>query len=103
MLSCRNPHELMRTHEVLDILEVSKLILNACLLRRSSSKPLCFERSDFPETDPERDRCFITIRREGDKIVRGEIPQGYFGDLETEYLKRNGDYVAARNETYGER
>ena len=102
-LSCTNPHELMRTHEVLDILEVSKLILNACLLRRSSSKPLCFERSDYPETDPERDRCFITIRREGDKVVRGEIPQGYFGDLETEYLKRNGDYVAARNEKYGDR
>ena len=81
---------------------MSKPILSACLPRQSSSKPLGGERGDFPETDPERDRCFITIRREGDRIVRGEVPQGYFGDLETEYLKRNGDYVAARNETYGE-
>lgn len=64
-LSCNNPHDLMRTHEVLDILDVSRLILNACLLRESSSKPLCFERSDFPERDPERDNHFITIRKEG--------------------------------------
>ena len=93
----------MRTHEVLDILEVSKLILNACLLRKSSSAPLCFERSDYPEVDPAEDRKFITIRQENGEIVRGEVPHRYFGDIEEEYVRRNGDYIAQRAERYGDR
>ena len=84
----------MRAHEVFDILEVSQMILHACLLRESSSVPLCFERSDFPEKDPEKDRYFITIRKEGENIVKGAVPHGYFGDLEEEYEKRNGDYIS---------
>ena len=102
-LSCENPHDLMRTHEVLDILEVSKMILRACLMRESSSKPLCFTRSDCPEMDPEQDRMFITIRCENGKPVRGTVPHGYFGDLETEYEKRNADYIAEREARYGDR
>ncbi len=92
-LYASNPHDLMRTHEVLDILDVSELILQACLLRKSSSKPLCFERSDYPRQDPEEDRCFITIRQEEGKILRGEVPLNYYGDLEQEYLRHNADYV----------
>ena len=34
-ISCKNPHELMRAHEVFDILTVSKLILHACLSRKT--------------------------------------------------------------------
>ena len=92
-LSCKNPHDLMRAHEVLDILEVSRMIQQACLFRESSSKPLCFQRSDFPQEDPEEDRCFYTIRMEDGKPVRGRVPLGYFGDVETEYEKRNQDYI----------
>lgn len=92
-LHCENPHELMRTHEVMDILDVATMILHACLMRESSSAPLCFERSDHPEMDPEQDRCFITIRQENGAPVRGVIPHDYFGDLEEEYEKRNQDYI----------
>ena len=92
-LYCCNPHDLMRTHEVLDILDVSEMILNACLLRKSSSKQLCFDRSDYPELDPARDHHLITLRQENGKIVRGDVPGDYFGDLETEYEKRNQDYI----------
>ena len=81
-IACNNPHELMRAHEVSDIREVAKMILQACLFRESSSKPLCFERSDFPQMDPEEDRCFYTIRLENGKPVRGRVPLGYFGDVE---------------------
>lgn len=87
------PHDLMRTHEVLDILEVCKLILGACLMRESSCAPLCFERSDFPALDPEKDRHFITIRMENGKPVKGIIPHDYFGNLKEEYEKRNQDYI----------
>ncbi len=96
-LYCYNPHDLMRTHEVLDILDVAEMILNACLLRKSSSKQLCFERSDYPEMDPPEDHHFITIRQEDGKIIRGDIPGDYFGDLETEYEKRNQDYIGGKN------
>lgn len=92
-LSCKNPHDLMRTHEVLDILQVAQMILQACLFRESSSKPLCFQRSDFPQMDPQEDQCFYTIRLEDHKPVRGKVPLGYFGDVEQEYEKRNQDYI----------
>lgn len=93
LLCAVTPHDLMRTHEVLDILEVCKLILGACLMRESSSAPLCFERSDFPALDPEKDRHFITIRMENGKPVKGIIPHDYFGNLKEEYEKRNQDYI----------
>lgn len=93
-IGASNPHELMRVHEVFDILTVSKLILESCLLRESSSVPLCFERSDFPELDPKENDHFITIRLDKDgNVVKGAVPKGYFGDLKTEYEKRNQDYI----------
>lgn len=92
MLSCRNPHELMRAHEVMDILEVCKLILNACLLRKSSSAPLCFERSDYPQMDPEEDQCFINIWQENGEIKSRRVPKDYYGDVKLEYEKHNAEY-----------
>lgn len=92
-LSCTNPHELMRAHEVLDILEVCKLIINACLLRESSSEPLCFERSDSLQTKQKEERSFITIHQENGRIIKGVVPHNYYGDVESEYEKRNQDYI----------
>ncbi|MBQ8599628.1 MAG: hypothetical protein IJ411_05890, partial [Oscillospiraceae bacterium] len=92
-LSCSNPHELMRAHEVMDILQVCKLIINACLLRKSSSKPLCFERSDYPTVDPEEDRCFITLWQENGQICSRRVPKDYYGDVKIEYEARNQDYA----------
>lgn len=92
-LYCENPHELMRTHEVLDILDVSNLILNACLLRKSSSTPLHFTRSDYPDLDPEADCNFITVRKENGGVIKGNVPHGYYGDVEQQYMKRNEDYI----------
>ena len=43
--------------------------------------------------DPEEDRCFITLRREKGEVKKGTVPHGYFGDLEAEYERRNGDYI----------
>lgn len=92
-LSCVNPHELMRTHEVLDILEVADMILHACQLRKSSSVPLCFERSDYPEQDPAEDQCHITIAKQDGTIISRRIKKDYFGDVKTEYEKHNADYI----------
>lgn len=101
LLSCKNPHELMRAHEVMDILEVCELILHACLLRKSSSKPLCFERSDYPQLDPVEDQCFITLWQEKGKVSSRRVPKGYYGNVKEQYEAHNEDYreEAAR---YGE-
>ena len=101
-LHCENPHDLMRTHEVLDILEVAKMILEACRMRKSSSQPLSFQRSDYPEMDPAEDRKYITIRQVDGKPVRGEIPQDYFGDVEAMYEKYNQDYIREEAPKYYE-
>ena len=93
-LSADNPHDLMRIHEVEDILTVSKMVLEACLLRKSSSRPLCFERTDYPETDPEENDHFITISLDDNgNVIRGDVPKGFFGKLKDEYEKHNQDYL----------
>ena len=92
-ISCENPHELMRAHEVFDIFDVAKLILHACIARKSSSAPLFFQRSDYPQMDPEEDKRIITIRQENGKIIEGSVPLGYFGNLKEEYEKRNQEYI----------
>jgi succinate dehydrogenase/fumarate reductase flavoprotein subunit len=99
-LYAANPHDLMRTHEVLDILTVAQMVLHASLARKSSSEPLCFVRSDYPEMDPEQDRKHIVIHQENGKTVMREVPLDFFGDLEEEYEKRNAEYIReeARNE-----
>jgi succinate dehydrogenase/fumarate reductase flavoprotein subunit len=95
-LTADNPHDLMRIHEVLDILTVSQIVLHASLARQSSSAPLFFRRSDFPEMDPEADRHHIAIRQENGKVLTRDVPLDYFGDLQTEYEARNGDYIERR-------
>ena len=93
-LSARNPHELMRVHEVLDILTVAQLVLHASLARKSSSAPLFFERSDYPDLDPEQDRCHIAISQENGVVKERRVPLDFFGGLQEEYEKRNQDYMA---------
>lgn len=92
-LSCANPHELMRTHEVLDILTVAKLIVNACLLRKSGSKPLNFERSDSDLVDPPQDDCFITIAQRDGQIFSRRVSKGYYGDIKEQYEAHNAAYI----------
>lgn len=92
-LTAANPHELMRVHEVLDILTVAELVLHASLARKSSSAPLCFSRSDYPELDPVNDRKHIVIRRENGSVMTRDVSLGFFGKLQAEYEKRNQDYI----------
>ena len=91
-LSCKNPHELMRTHEVLDILEVAKMILNACLLRKADSQPLCFERTDNDLSKAKEEDCFITIYQENGEVKSRKVPKDYYGDVKIGYEQHNQDY-----------
>ena len=98
-LSADNPHDLMRTHEVLDILTVAQIILEACKMRRCDAPPLFFTRSDGNDRNPAEEKAFITIRQEDGRAVKGILPQRYYGeDLDHEYEIRNRDYIEARRE-----
>ena len=97
-LFASNPHELMRTHEVLDILTVAQIVLRASLERKASSEPLCFRRGDYPEMEKEEERRHIVIRQEDGAVCTRDVPLDFFGDLREEYEKRNGDYIRERED-----
>lgn len=88
-----NPHELTRLLEVYDILTVSQLIITSCMQRKSSSRVLCFDRMDYPEMDPEKDRKFITVRRTEEGIAVEDVPLDYYGDIKSNYEKYNSGYI----------
>jgi succinate dehydrogenase/fumarate reductase flavoprotein subunit len=60
-LYARNPHELMRALETMNIITVGEAILHSSLARQASSKALGFFRTDYPEMDPPEWRKWITV------------------------------------------
>ena len=93
-LYAANPHELSRVHEVLDILDVSEMILEACRMRRASCAPLNFVRSDSDASKTEAEHCYITIHQENGQVMRKEVPLDFFGNLKEEYEKHNPEVHA---------
>ena len=96
-LYARNPHELIRSLEVINILTNAKLIINSCLVRKASSKHLHFTRSDYPEMDPLEWHKFITVKLENNKVKVGELPIDYYGSLKENYKIYNEEYTKERN------
>jgi len=90
-----NPHELVRLLEVFDILSVSKIILNSCLRRKASSKPLCFLKYNSRENSDEKK--LITIRQINNEIITRELNVDFFGDLNENYEKHNTKYIDEKN------
>ena len=74
----RNPHELMRSLEVLTMLTVGEMIMHACLARKASSNYLNFTRLDYPEVDPLEWHKWITTRLDGGEVKVGERPIDYW-------------------------
>ena len=83
----------MRVLEVLNILTNAELVVHACLAREASAKHLLFERSDFPEKDPQDWHKFVTVRLENGRVVEGSLPIDYYGSLEEAYEANNADYL----------
>jgi succinate dehydrogenase/fumarate reductase flavoprotein subunit len=86
-----NPHKLMRTIEVMDILTCDQMIIQACMARRASSRSLSFIRSDYPEMDPPEWQKWITIQLAGNKVKVGELPIDFWGSLEENYKAHCGE------------
>jgi succinate dehydrogenase/fumarate reductase flavoprotein subunit len=88
-----DPHKLMRGLEDLSMLSVAQAIMHASMARKASSQPLNFHRIDYPELDPPEWNKFLTIKQENGKVVVGEKPFDYFGDIKKNYEERNKDYT----------
>ena len=80
-----NPHKLMRTLEVFNILTCSQMIIHASLARKASSPPLGFFRLDYPELDPPEWRKWITIRLEDGRVKVGELSLDFWEPLRENY------------------
>jgi succinate dehydrogenase/fumarate reductase flavoprotein subunit len=80
-----NPHTLMRTLGVLDILTCNQMILHTSLARKASSTYLGFNRLDYPEIDPPAYHKWITIHQEGKRVKTGELSLDFYGDMESNY------------------
>ena len=95
-ICARNPHELMRALEVLDILCCAEMITHSCLARKASSQWFGFSRLDYPEQDPPEWRTWVTVRLEEDQIVTRKVPLDYYGSLEEGY-ERHRSTIGARS------
>jgi len=100
-IRCSNPHELMRAHEVSDIITVCKIILNACMLRRCSCGPLYFNRSDSQSEYEASEKGFLTVKQCDGVVLSRLVPHDYYGDLKSSYEAINADYISERGAKYG--
>jgi hypothetical protein len=96
-LYARNPHELIRSLEVLNILTNAKIIINSCIARKASSKHLHFRRSDYQEIDPPDWHKFLTVKLENNEVKIGEKSIDYYGDLKENYEFYNKTYLEGAN------
>ena len=90
-----NPHKLMRTLDVADILTCARIIVHACRARRASSAYLHFNRLDYPDVDPPEWHKWITVRQGEHGMETGELPIAFWGGLEDNYRPRHRANLAA--------
>jgi len=87
-LVARNPHELMRAVEAMDILTCAEMVINASKARKASSFWLFFDRIDYPDRDPAEWNKWLAIKEVDGKPAFAEYPLDYYGYGGTEYEKR---------------
>lgn len=92
-LFARNPHDLLRAQETLNVLTNAELVIQSCLARRASSHQLQFARLDYPEMDPPEWHKFVTIWQDASGVKSGSLPIDYYGDLAANYERHNADYA----------
>jgi succinate dehydrogenase/fumarate reductase flavoprotein subunit len=94
--SAGNPHQLMRTLDVIDILTCAQMIVHASKARKASSEVLSFNRIDYPANDPPEWHKYIVIRQDQNDGVRvTDRPLGFWGDYESNYRPRHAENIAA--------
>jgi len=96
-LKASNPHELVRTQEVINILTNAEIVILSSLARKASSKHLHFFRTDYPEMDPPDWHKFILVKQTDKDIQIDEKSIDYYGSLEKNYMAHNQDVFEGRD------
>jgi succinate dehydrogenase/fumarate reductase flavoprotein subunit len=81
----RNPHELGRVLEVMNIITVGQIIMESSRARKCTMPSLGFFRPDFPQVDPPEWRKWVTLKLDHGNVEIGELPVDYHGDLVKNY------------------
>ena len=84
-LYATDPHNLANALSVEDILTAAEMSIHGSRARRASSDLIRFRRSDYPEADPPEWHKFVTVKLEDGKVVEGDMPLDYYGDLKDNY------------------
>ncbi len=82
-----NPHKLMRTLEVKNILTCCEMVVHASLARRSSNPHLGFFRQDYPQTDSPDWHKWVTIRLDRGGIKSKTMPIDFWSPMAENYEK----------------
>ena len=67
-LMAKDVHELVKAHEVLNMLEIGELVVRAAKERKESRMYLNHRRTDYPKRDDEHWRKHILLKKDGDGI-----------------------------------
>jgi hypothetical protein len=92
-LVARNPHDLLRVQETLNVLTNAELVIQSCLARKASSRELQFQRLDYPDLDPPEWHRFVTVHRDDAGVRVGSLPLDYYGDVAANYEAHNAGYI----------
>jgi len=92
-----NPHVLMRVVESFHMLTCDRIIIQAGLARKASSRYLGFTRQDYPEQDPPKWHKFVTIRQAEDGIQVDVRDIDYAYPLGENYEAHNKEYKGYLN------
>lgn len=82
-----NPHKLMRTLEVYNILTCDKMILHASMARKASNPVMGFARQDDSEMDPAEWKKWIVLRNEDGAVKTRDLPLDFWAPLADNYEK----------------
>jgi adenylylsulfate reductase subunit A len=63
-LYAKDLHDLLKCHEVIDLLDVAEVVVHHCLYRKETRWPAWHERIDYPEKDDENWLCFVNSVRD---------------------------------------
>ena len=72
-IKANNLHELMRTHEAMNIQQVAKITASAALARKETRFPPYHVRADFPEIDDEKFCGLVVVKKGGDGGVTARL------------------------------
>ena len=73
LVGAATPHDLLRLHEVHNLLTIGRCTVNAALYREESRFGNCHYREDFPEQDDKRFLGQVVVSRENDGKLRLDL------------------------------